>query len=161
MAFTLSLGMIVSSSVFLLSLTFCCLHSIHCTCSVPCDDHQSTYFLYLPLNTYLWFSWSHPVHWPLSLPARLAHLNIDTYLSWVVTLVMRFGSRDYSHCSSAHSPSVPLSILFHICLLKCPYRDMIQRRFTPMSSALPTDIFIHILTLKCPFSELSQQSLTL
>ena len=90
MAFTLSLGMIVSSSVFLLSLTFCCLHSIHCTCYVPLDDHQSTYFLYLPLNTYLWFSWSHPVHWPLSLPARLAHLNIDTYLSWVVTLVMRF-----------------------------------------------------------------------
>ena len=55
-AFTLSLVMIVSSSVFLLLLTFCCLHSIHCTCYVPCGDHQSTYFLYLPLNTYLLFS---------------------------------------------------------------------------------------------------------
>ena len=77
--------MIVSSSVFLLSLTFCGLHSIHCTCYVPCDDHQSTYFLYLPLNTYLLFSWSHPVHWPLSLLACLSHLCI-----WILTLTFLF-----------------------------------------------------------------------
>ena len=96
-AFTLSLVMIVGSSVFLLSLTFCCLHSIDCTCYVPCDDHQSTYFLYLPINTYLLFSWWHPVHWPLSLFACLLHLCICiltlTFLyfphrSWVVTSVV-------------------------------------------------------------------------
>ena len=96
-AFTLSLVMIVGSSVFLLSLTFCCLHSIDCTCYVPCDDHQSAYFLYLPINTYLLFSWWHPVHWPLSLLACLLHLCICiltlTFLffshrSWVVTSVV-------------------------------------------------------------------------
>ena len=98
----------INSSVFLLSLTFCCLHSIHCTCYVPCDDHQSTYFLYLPLNTYLLFSWSHPVHWPLSLPARLAHLCI-----WISTLT--FHELLLQSCDLSQWP-VPLQFsAFTIC----------------------------------------------
>ena len=110
-AFTLSLVMIVSSSVFLLLLTFCCLHSIHCTCYVPCGDHQSTYFLYLPLNTYLLFSWSHPVHWPLSLLACLSHLCI-----WILTLTFLFFSHRSWIVTFSHANQGRLAD-YHLCLL--------------------------------------------
>ena len=173
-ALTLSLVMIVGSSVFLLSLTFCCLHSIDCTCYVPCDDHQSTYFLYLPINTYLLFSWWHPVHWPFVVTcvfASFMYLHIDTYLSFLSPQVMscylgcyfsHANQRPFTPMSSVLSPVVG-DIFIHSLTLKCPFSELKQRPFTPMSSVLSAvvgHIFIHSLTLKCPFSELKQRPFT-
>ena len=110
--------MIVSSSVFLLSLTFCCLHSIHCTCYVLCDDHQSTYFLYLPLDTYLLFSWWHPVHWPLSLLTCLPHLCI-----WILTLTFLFFTGPellLQSCEPRTSGGLPL-VSASACAVQCIY----------------------------------------
>ena len=126
MAFTLSLGVIVSSSVYLLSLTFCCLHSIHCTCYVPCDDDQSTYLLYLPLNTYLLFSWWHPVHWPLSLLACLPHLFI-----WILTLT-------FLPLVSARK--------FLRYALGCRFCDLSQRPLPPQFSAFTIYVAEHFLS---------------
>ena len=76
--FVVLISSIVScdDDVFLSTLTFCCLHSIHSTYSPSCDDHQSNYLLFLSIDTYLLFSWLHPMHWSLSLVACLPHLCI-------------------------------------------------------------------------------------
>ena len=104
-----------SSSLFSLMLhlpflSFHCIHlpllswfHFHCTCYVPCDDHQSAYFLYLSINTYLLFSWLRPVHWPLSL---LVYLHIDTYLSFLSQQVMS--------CSFSHANQGRLTD-YHLC----------------------------------------------
>ena len=157
--------------VFLSTLTFCCLHSIHSTYSPSCDDHQSNYLLFLSINTYLLFSWLPPMHWSLSLVACLPHLciciltlaflhrsvwrsySLLSCVSWglssiyftlaVFDILYLVWASDHSDFSSAHY------LLCHSCLMKCPYRYMSLRSLTRWSSVLPTvqtrQFFFHLL----------------
>ena len=138
----------------------CCLDSIfHCTCYVPCDDHQSAYFLCLSINTYLLFSWLRPVHWPLSL---LVYLHIDTYLSFLSQQVM---SCSFSHANQGRLTDYhlcqPGSFFDRLCFVVSGIwaSEHSHHRLAHLPSSMP--LSIHSLTLKCPLYELSQRSLAL
>ena len=160
-----------SSSLFSLILhfpflSFHCIHlpllswfHFHCTCYVPCDDHQSAYFLYLSINTYLLFSWLRPVHWPLSL---LVYLHIDTYLSFLSQQVM---SCSFSHANQGRLTDYhlcqPGSFFDRLCFVVSGIwaSEHSHHRSAHLPSSMP--LSIHSLTLKCPLYELSQRSLAL